>query len=82
MHYAATDRLGFTLRGEAFRDEDGARTGMQQTLYEATLTAAYQLTPALATRLEYRHDESTERGFFADDKDYQNTIAAEVIFTF
>ena len=82
VHYAATDRLGFTLRGEAFRDEDGVRTGMQQTLYEATLTAAYQLTPALTTRLEYRHDESTERGFFADDKDYQNTIAAEVIFTF
>ena len=82
VHYAATDRLGFTLRGEVFKDDDGSRTGMQQTLYETTITTAYKLTSALETRFEYRHDESSATGFFADGKDYQNTIAAEVIFTF
>jgi len=82
VHYDATDRLGFTVRSEGFRDRDGVRTGMRQTLYETTVTTAYKVTPALETRLEYRHDESSERGFFANGKDFQNTLAAEVIFSF
>ena len=81
-HYAATDRIGFTVRSEVFRDADGARTGMQQTLYETTLTTAYKMTSALQTRLEFRHDESNVPGFFAAGKDHQNTIAAELIFSF
>ncbi len=81
-HYVYTDRIGFTVRSEVFRDADGVRTGMQQTLTETTLTTAYKLTSALETRLEFRHDESSEPGFFAAGKDHQNTIAAELIFSF
>jgi len=80
--YDMTDRIGFAVRGEAFRDDDGVRTGMAQTLYETTLTGSYKLTPAMTYRVEYRHDESSEMGFFADGQDHQNTIAAELIFTF
>ena len=81
-HYDATDRLGLTVRSEIFDDVDGARTGMEQTLFETTLTAGYKLTPAMETRLEYRYDASNHDGFFGPDEDNQSTIAAELIFTF
>ena len=81
-HYAATDRIGFTVRSEAFRDADGVRTGLEQTLFETTLTTAYKLTSAMETRLEYRYDKSNQDGFFAAGKDSQSTIAAQLIFSF
>ncbi len=81
-HYDATDRLGLTVRSEIFDDMDGARTGIEQTLFETTLTAGYKLTPAMETRLEYRYDASNHDDFFGQGEDNQSTIAAELIFTF
>ena len=81
-HYDATDRVSLTLRAEIFDDMDGARTGIEQTLFETTLAAGYKLTPAMETRLEYRYDASNHNGFFGPGEDNQSTIAAELIFTF
>ncbi len=81
-HYDATERLALTLRTEVFDDKDGVRTGLVQTLFETTLTAGYQVTPALETRLEYRYDATNHDGFFGPGEDDQSTIAAQIIFEF
>ena len=86
VHYDVSDRLGLTVRGEVFDDKDAVRpplgTGTAQTLFETTLTAAYKLTPALETRLEYRYDKSNKIGGFAAGRNNQSTVATEVIFQF
>ena len=53
------------MRGEYFFDEDGARTGIAQTLTEGTALVDYALTEALQTRVEFRHDHSN-KGVFSD----------------
>lgn len=50
-------------RGEYFNDRDGLRTGIRQQLEEATVTINWQLTDALASRLEYRADWSNRQVF-------------------
>ena len=68
IHYDASDQLGLTVRGEVFDDKDALRDPLKtaiaqsQTLFETTLTAAYNLTPALEARLEYRSDKSNSTG--------------------
>ncbi len=86
-NYTPTDKFGLTLRGERFNDTDGARTGIDQTLYGLTLTGAYNLTPDLLTRLEYRYDISNQDVFGTDSAtdplaNNQSTIAAQIIYMF
>ncbi len=85
-NYTPTEKLGFTLRGERFDDYEGARTGIDQTLYGLTLTSSYQLTPDLMTRLEYRYDISNQNVFGTDAADElsnnQTTIGAQLIYSF
>jgi predicted porin len=83
-HYALTEKFGLALRGEFFNDEDGARTGTAQDLWELTLTAGYKWVKSFETRLEYRHDQSNVRSFDSDGspKKSQDTIATEFIFRF
>jgi hypothetical protein len=52
-------------RGEIFDDEDGARTGVHQTLWEATQTITYKVpdVSGLLVRAEYRHDNSNHHVF-------------------
>jgi len=55
----------FATRGEVFDDEDGARTGAHQTLWEITQTLTYKVpgVTGLLVRGEYRHDNSNEHSF-------------------
>ncbi|MGO9450226.1 MAG: outer membrane beta-barrel protein [Candidatus Binataceae bacterium] len=52
-------------RSEFFDDEDGARTGTAQTLWEITQTVTWKIpeVTGLLARLEYRHDSSDTHVF-------------------
>ena len=65
--YDWSDSLEFATRGEWFRDGEGARTGLRQTLGEITETINYKVpgVTGLLARLEYRHDESNAKPFFS-----------------
>ncbi len=82
--YDFTDRLYAAIRGEWFSDEDGARTGTSQDLWEITVTGAYMFVEGLWGRLEYRHDDSNATPFLDGDSatDTQNTISTEVLYIF
>jgi hypothetical protein len=66
--YDWNDNLEFATRGEWFRDSDGARSGLRQTLGEFTETINYKIpaVSGLLARLEYRHDESSAKPFFSN----------------
>ncbi len=84
--------FSFAVRSEWFSDEDGARTGTKQDIWEVTTTAKWQLTEHMQVRFEYRHDESDKKSF--DDarrvgkqlipyfRNGQDTLAAEVAYLF
>lgn len=82
--YDLFDWYSIALRGEYFKDRDGFRTGTRQSLYEITFTNEFKLYKNAIMRLEYRHDESTESPFSrrADARDYQDTLALEMIYVF
>jgi len=94
--YDYTDNLEFALRGEWFRDANGARTGLRQTLGEVTGTVNYKIpaVTGLLARLEYRHDESSAKPFFTNaginpltGSPYQtiagqNTVIGDVVYSF
>ena len=67
--YDFSENLELATRFEWFRDSDGARTGLRQTLYEVTETLNYKvpLVNGLLARLEYRHDASSAHPFYSDD---------------
>jgi len=67
--YDLTDNVEFATRGEWFRDSEGARTGLRQTLGEFTETINYKIpeVTGLLGRLEYRHDFSNAAPFFGSD---------------
>jgi Putative beta-barrel porin-2, OmpL-like. bbp2 len=66
--YDWTESIEFALRGEWFRDAQGVRTGLRQTLGEVTGTLNYKVpgVTGLLARLEYRHDESNQKPFFSN----------------
>jgi hypothetical protein len=66
-NYAFTDRASVAVRGEWFEDHGGTRTGVVQSLYEATVTGKYLMTQHLYGQVEYRHDESAKGNFFPAD---------------
>jgi hypothetical protein len=65
--YDFNDKLQTAVRGEWFRDSQGVRTGIRQTLWEMTLTLNYKITDYLLLRAEYRHDESNTRPFYTNN---------------
>jgi hypothetical protein len=90
--YGWTDRFTTALRGEVFRDRDGARLGgnfagthADQALAEVTLTGSYKFTNMLLGRAEFRQDWADEnffkRGASRADKN-QTTLAAQLIYAF
>src|SRR5918994_2752884 len=89
--YAWTDRFATALRGEVFKDRDGARLGgnffgthANQTVAEVTLTGAYKFTKMFLGRVEVRQDWADERfykrGPTNADKN-QTTLAGQLIYT-
>jgi hypothetical protein len=90
--YGWTDRFTTALRGEVFRDKDGARLGgnfagthADQTVAEVTLTGSYKFTKMLLGRVELRQDWADEafykKAASRADKN-QTTLAAQLIYGF
>ncbi len=67
--YDLNDNWEFASRFEWFRDGQGTRTGLRQTLFEFTETVNYKvpLVSGLLARLEYRHDASNAHPFYSSD---------------
>jgi len=93
--YDLTPSFELATRGEFFDDEDGARTGTAQTLWEVTQTLSYKIpeVTGLLARLEYRHDNS-DTNVFPNNNFVspitgqqhlwhgQDTLAANIIYAF
>lgn len=60
-------RTAFALRGEYYDDEDGAISGIAQTLKEVTATLEHRPIQRLILKLEGRYDRSSAPAF-ADDR--------------
>lgn len=78
--YQFNDWLAFILRSEFFIDEDGARTGAEQDLWEITATVEAKVGNNFVIRPEYRYDHS-DIDFF-DGEHNQNTLALNGIYYF
>lgn len=64
-HYNFTKAAAIAVRGEYFKDGQGASTGVAQSLGEFTLTGEYKIGPILMARGEVRKDISSVP-FFVD----------------
>lgn len=75
LRFSATDGVALTLRGEGFRDRDGARTGTPQTLAEVTFTPEFRVKPRLVVRGDLRTDWSDREVFTSGNRpaDHQTT---------
>ena len=95
IRYQLTDWWALAFRGEWFHDANGVRTGFSSgingvagndvNLYEYTFTNEFKVFKNLITRLEYRHDQSSERIFRSGDlaqRSHQDTIGVQVIYPF
>lgn len=91
--YKITDKFGLSGRFEYLSDEARNFNGARN-LWEFTLTGNFWITEDLEFRLEYRHDEATGRNSenvfndgvnsigVAQTEDSQNTIGAQLLYTF
>jgi hypothetical protein len=67
--YDFNEQWEWAHRFEWFRDGQGTRTGLRQTLFEFTETINYHVpvVNGLLARLEYRHDASNAHPFYSND---------------
>jgi hypothetical protein len=85
VRHALTDRNAVVLRGEWFKDEDGASTGTSQEVKEVTLTYEIKGPGGLLTRAELRHDWSNKAVFDDSDsgkKKSQTTLLLGAVYSF
>ena len=83
--YDIHPRLNAAFRAEWIDDEDGARTGIDQGIWELTLDLKWRLTDYLYMRGEYRHDESNRKPFIhevAGTVAGQDSLAWEIGYNF
>lgn len=82
--YAVSEKFAINARAEVFLDDDGARTGTAQDLWEVTLTPGYTVNDNLLIRAEYRHDDSSKDVFDKDGalSDTQDTIGINAVYHF
>ncbi len=91
--YDWTEQLRTAVRGEYFRDADGARTlavapGSPVSLWEITATVQYKIWRGLVGRVEYRHDQADEKVFkirrlgLVPTGDSQDTITVAFSYSF
>jgi len=64
-----SSRTALALRGEYYSDEDGAISGIGQTLKEITATLEHRPVPRLILKLEGRYDRSSALVFGSDTPD-------------
>jgi hypothetical protein len=83
--YDFTDRYSLAARAEYFKDEDGARTGINQSIMEITITPEIKIANGLIIRPEYRHDWAGKATFDGhhdiSSKKSQDTIALAVMYS-
>ncbi len=85
VRFQAVKRLALIVRGEAFWDIDGYRTGTPQRLVEGTFTPELRITDSLLLRGEFRIDDSDQNVFQRSDgllRHYQPTVALNAIYVF
>jgi hypothetical protein len=83
MLYAFNDRWTGVYRGEVFRDNDGTRTGFDNTFYEMTLGLIWKPKTWLWFRPEIRYDWTTGSPAFNDEKSKsQLTFGFDSLFLF
>jgi Putative beta-barrel porin-2, OmpL-like. bbp2 len=91
--YDWTEKLRTALRGEFFRDGEGARTlavaaGSPVSLWEITATVQYKIWKGLVGRVEYRHDQADEKVFkirtpgLVPTSKSQDTITVALYYSF
>ena len=81
----ASKRFALVLRGEAFWDFDGYRTGTAQRILEATLTPEFRVTDSFLVRADLRIDQSDQAVFQRADRllrHYQPTLGINAIYVF
>ncbi|NOT62309.1 MAG: outer membrane beta-barrel protein [Acidobacteria bacterium] len=85
LRYALNSRMAFSPRFEVFKDREGLRTGLGQTLKDLTLTHEIKLVDNFITRFEYRRDFS-DRNFFTNSggaaRNSQNTFIIGLSYFF
>jgi hypothetical protein len=81
---AASGSLAVILRGEYFEDQDGARTGVAQSLWEFTFTPEARLTDRLILRSDVRVDGSDQAVFEKRNEhtDTQSTVLVSALYAF
>ena len=83
--YDFSDRYSLAVRAEYFKDEDGVRTGIKQSMKEITITPEIRIAKGLIIRPEYRHDWAGEKTFDSHrdsmNKKSQDTIALALMYS-
>lgn len=79
--YDFSDLFSAAIRGEYFKDDDGVRTGTEQSVKEITITPEFRVAKNLIIRPEYRHDWSDEKAFDSGTSKNQDTIGLGVMYT-
>ena len=82
--YAFSGTSAFSTRYEYYDDHNGFTTGTAQHLNEFTTTVERLLAHHIISRIEFRHDVSSQPVFFKGTTPVlaQNTLAAGMVFTF
>lgn len=79
--YDFSDLFSTAIRAEYFKDDDGVRTGTEQSVKEVTITPEFRIAKNLLIRPEYRHDWSDEMSFDSGTSKHQDTIALGAMYT-
>ncbi len=83
--YEFNDKFSLAVRGEYFKDEDGVRTGIKQSMKEITITPEIKIANGLIIRPEYRHDWAGEKTFDSHrhimNEKSQDTLALAVMYS-
>ncbi len=84
LRFDMLPQFSISARAEQFEDPQGVRTGVAQTLNEATLTPEYRLSKNLVFRIEARKDWSDHNVFEgrATATNSQTTLQFNALFVF
>jgi hypothetical protein len=85
VRFQAVKRFALIVRGEAFWDLDGYRTGTTQRILEATLTPEFHVTDSFLVRADLRIDHSNAAVFERSDglvRHYQPTLGLNAVYVF
>ena len=84
LDFALFEQFSVALRGEVFNDKNGARTGINQTLSEITLTPQYKVTSNFVLRSDIRLDNSNQFVFDKEGliKKNQLTVMLNALYLF